>query len=348
MVYVSSSSITMASRQGVMQIQNQLSDAQTELSSGVHADVGLKLGSLSSQLVSLQQQQANLTTYQTNNTLAATRLSTTTTALDSIRTNASSFLAALTTASSDGGFTSTLQQNAISSLTALTGALNTSVSGEYIFAGINTAVQPVTTYVQSPASANKAAIDTAFSGAFGFSQTSANANGISSTAMQSFLDGSFASLFSTTGYSTSWSSASDTPLANEIYPNQTIATSVSANAAPFRQLAQAYSMITEFGGTNFGSGASQAALSSAVTLVNSALSGLTSMEAGVGISQNAVTSANTAMSAQSDIITTQIDSMAGVDQNDLATKLSQLQTQLNASYSVTAQLQKLSLVNYLS
>lgn len=346
MVYVSSPSITQVSRQNVQQIQSQLSDAQSELASGVYADVGLTLGARSSQLVALQQQQASVATYQTNNTLATTRLASTVTALDSVRTAASTFLSALTTASSSGGLTTSLQTNASSSLAALTSAMNLSVSGQYIFGGINTGVQPLTTYTAT--SANKTAIDSAFATQFGFSQTSASASTISGTDMQSFLSGSFANMFTASNFSTNWSSASSTTMTSEIMPNQTVSTSVSANADPVRQLAEAYAMITEFGGSNFSSAASSAAVAAASSLVSSAITGLTSVQAGVGIAQSAVTSANTTLSAQGDVLTTQVDAMAGVDQTELSTRLASLQTQLSATYSVTAQLQKLSLVNYLS
>ena len=107
-------------------------------------------------------------------------------------------------------------------------------------------------------------------------------------------------------------------------------------------------MVTEFGGSNFSSGASQAVVASALSLVSSAIAGLTTTEAGVGAAQSAVTNANTALSAQSDVIKTQVDDLVGVDQGALSTRLTSLQTQLSASYSVTAQLQKLSLVNYLT
>ena len=345
MVYVSSPSLTQISRQNVQQIQTKLSDAQSELASGVHADIGLTLGARSSQLVALQQQGANLSVYGTNNALAATRLSATVTSLDAVRTAASSFLSALTTAQSSGGLTTSLQANASSSLAALTAALNVSVSGQYIFGGINTGVQPATTYTAT--AANKTAVDAAFSAAFGMSQTAAGAGAISGADMQAFLDGSYADMFTDANFTTNWSAASDTPLSSEIMPNQTVDTSVSANAAPFRQLAQAYAMVTEFGGTNFGSAASAAVLSSAMSLVSGAVSNLTTLQAGVGITQTAITDADTALSAQGDVIATQLDAIAGVDQTELSTRIATLQTQLNATYSVTAQLQKLSLVDYL-
>lgn len=346
MVYVSSPSITQVSRQNIQQIQSKLSDVQSELASSVYADVGLTLGARSSQLVALQQEGASLAAYQSNNTLASTRLSSTVTSLDAVRKAASSFLAALTTASSSGGLTTSLQTNASSSLAALTSALNVSVSGQYIFGGINTGVLPTTTYTST--SANKTAIDAAFSTAFGVPQTSAAAGTISGADMQSFLDGSYAGMFTAATFTTNWSAASSTVLQSEVMPNQTIDTSVSANATPFRQLAQAYAMVTEFGGSNFGSAASAAVLSTAMGLVSSAVSNLTTLQAGVGIAQTAISDANAALSTQSDVIATQTDNIAGVDGTELSTRLAALQTQLNATYSVTAQLQKLSLVNYLS
>ncbi len=83
--------------------------------------------------------------------------------------------------------------------------------------------------------------------------------------MQSYLDGSFANLFTSANYEGTWSSASDTAATAQISATETVATSVSANADPFRQLAQAYTMVKEYGGANFGSDAGQAVIAAATS-----------------------------------------------------------------------------------
>lgn len=346
MVYISSPSISTASRQSVMQAQSALAKAQAELSSGKLADPGLTLGSGSGQLVALSAEQNRLQTLTTTNAMASTRLTATSSSLDALRTAASAFLTTLTTSASTG--TASLSSTAASNLAALTSTLNTTVSGQYIFGGINSDAQPMTAYTELPASANKQAIDDAFSAAFGTSQTSSAAATVSGSDMQSFLDTQFASLFSASSYGATWSTASDTVSSGQIAPGQTAQTSVSANAEPFRELAQAYSMIKEFAGGTLSSDATQAAISSATSLVSKAFAGLTNMEAGVGVTQSAISSANDSMSTQISLLSTRSDSLDGVDAYALSTKISSLQTQIQASYELTAQMQQMSLVTYLA
>jgi flagellar hook-associated protein 3 FlgL len=53
------------------------------------------------------------------------------------------------------------------------------------------------------------------------------------------------------------------------------------------------------------------------------------------------------MSSQIDYLSTQSSDMIAVDPSVLSTQISGLQTQIQASYEITSELQQLSLVNYL-
>ena len=165
--------------------------------------------------------------------------------------------------------------------------------------------------------------------------------------MQSFLGSSFSSLFSSASYKGTWSSASDQVQTSQISTTEAVDSSVSANASAFRQLAQAYTMVGEFTGSTMSSDAKQAVLTSAAALVTSALSGITNVEASVGAAQNSVSTANDSMATQLTLLQTQSSDLDGVDSYALTTKVSALQTQIQASYELTAKLQQMSLVNYL-
>ncbi len=67
--------------------------------------------------------------------------------------------------------------------------------------------------------------------------------------MQGFLSGPFAALFSGGAWSSDWSSASSTNTSAEIAPGQTVTISTNANEPAFQELAQAYTMLSEFGGS---------------------------------------------------------------------------------------------------
>ena len=344
---ISTPALVAAPRLSVLQAQAALSKAQIELSSGKLADIGLGLGDATGQYLSYNAQQSRLQALTQGNVTTATRLSVTTTSIDALRTRANSFMSSLTEATTAGSIPDSLIISSGNNLDDLTSTLNTSVGNQYIFGGINSYQQPVAAYTTSPASGSKQAVDDAFSAAFGTSQNSAAAGSISGADMQTFLDGSFSSLFAPASFSSTWSSASDSVVSSRISMTETVDSSVSANNQPFRQLAQAYTMVKEFASSNFNSAAGQAVLATATQLVSNAVTGLTNIEAGVGVSQSAVSDANDTMATQISFLSSQASALVAVDPSMLATQISGLQTQIQASYEVTSQLQQLSLVSFL-
>lgn len=348
MVFISTQSLMSISRNAVMQSQSDFAKVQTELSSGKKADVGLSLGSGTSLLLSLNAQASRLQSYTDDNAVATTRLTATTSGINTLQTTATNFLSTLSTANPNSASISALLSASQSNLSAMTSVLNTTVGGAYIFGGINSDKQPIAAYTASPASANKQAVDDSFMATFGFSQTSASATSVTADQMQSYLDTNFAALFSSSGFASTWSSASDTPIASQISPNETANTSVSANQQAFRTLAQAYTMVSEFAGQNLSAAASQVVINHALEMVSGAVTGLTNLSAGVGVVQNAVSDANDRMASQIDLLDTQSGTMQGVDQTALSIQVTTLQTQIQASYEITAKLKNLSMVNYMS
>lgn len=345
-MYISSTSMQAGLRTSIMNAQSELANGQTELASGTYADLGTALGASSSRLLSFSDQQTRLAGYKSGNVLAGTRLTSTSTALTSLQATATTFLSAVAAAGTAGGSYTGLQQTAGNSLTGLVASLNTTINGDAVFGGINTATTPVTSYAAG--STSKAAVDAAFLSAFGFSQSSPSAASITAAQMTTFLQTNFAALFSATSYKTTWSTASDQTQSTQIAPGQSIASSVSANADAMRALAQAYTMVSEFTGSNFSTAAQQAATQASSAVISQAIDGLTDLQAGVGVSQNALSSANDQITTQTSMFDTLSGDMQDVDPYTLKTRIDSLQTQIQASYSLTNQLKQLSLVNYLT
>ncbi len=346
MTSISTPALTAAPRLTVQQAQAALAKAQVEVSSGKMADIGLGLGSGTGTYVALSAQQSRLQAIKDSNGTTAATLSATTSALDALRATATSFLASLTQSAGTGSVAGTLVVTAGANLDALTSTLNTSVAGNAIFAGINSGVPPMTAY--APGSPAKTAVDGSFASTFGTTQDSSAASQISGPDMQNYLDVNFASLFDASTYAGTWSSASDTVQTAQISTTETVATSVSANSDAFRQLAQAYAMVKEFGGSNFSGDAGQAVIASATKpRLQRHLGADHDAQAGVGMAQSAVSDANDRMTTQIDYLSTRSSDMVAVDPSALATQISGLQTQIQASYEITSQLQQLSLVNYL-
>ena len=202
-------------------------------------------------------------------------------------------------------------------------------------------------YFSSTTSAAKTAIDAAFQTAFGCLPTDAAASTITASQMQSFLSGAFADQFSGANWTSNWSSASSVNTSAQIAPGETIDTSTNANQTGFQQLAQGYAMLAEFGGSQLSSAAQQAVASSANSMITQGMTSITETEAGVGASLQRVTDANSSMSSQMTILETQIGNLDNVNSATIATKLNTLSTQLQTAYQLTAQLQKLSLAQYI-
>jgi len=331
----------------VTQAQSQLTTLEVESSTGEYADLGLQLGSQSGYELSLKNEYDQLQTMTTDNGIATTNLSAAQAALDSIRSGAQGALTSLTGLTSVSDNASTLQTLGSTSLQALIGSANASSGQQYVFGGINSATAPLTAYFSTPPSSAQTAVDQAFQTAFGFPPSSPLASTITPTALQSFLDGPFAAQFSGANWTSNWSSASSTDTTAEIAPGESVATSSNTNQSGFQQLAQAYTMLNEFGGTALSQSAQQVLVSTATSLVTQGVNSMTATEAQVGASLGQITQANAAMGSQMTILQTQVGNLDDVDANSVATQLNTLTTQIETAYQLTAQLQKLSLAQYL-
>jgi len=346
--FISTQYLSSSMRLSVLRMQSDLATLQTESTSGQYADVGLHLGSQAGEEISLQNENGLLQTSINTNSIVAARLSTTQSSLDSLRSTAQSALTALTewTPESDTG--STLQNLGANSLQSLISTANTAVGGQYIFAGINTGVAPMTDYTAPPAAAH-----TAIQAAFTTYLTSVGATPqtVTGVQMQGFLSTpAFVNQFQQPAWSAAgshWSSASSTNISSNISPAETIDTSTNVNQPGFQQLTQAYAMLNEFTGAGVPQDAMQVVVNQASALINKGMAALTTTEATMGAAQQRVTDANDNMSAQMTILQTQIANLDSVNPYQTATQVSSLTTQLQTAYSLTSQLQQLSLVKYL-
>jgi flagellar hook-associated protein 3 FlgL len=344
---VSSNYLATAMAPAVRQTQAQIANLQIESSTGEYANLGLQLGSQSGYELSLRTQDDLLQALSTSNSVVASNMTSSQNALSSLLSAAQSTASSLasTTSSSDNAFS--LQNLGQNSLQQFISVANTTAAGGYLFGGQNSATAPVDDYFASPTSSAKTAVDTAFTNYFGFPTTSPNVANITSTQMQGFLSGPFASLFQSPSWTTNWSNASDDNVTTEIAPGDTVQTSTNANTAGFQQLAQGYAMLTEFANIGLGSGAQQAVISAATTTVNSGVSSLIKTQASLGLAQDRVTQANSAISSQMTTLQAQINKMDNVDPSQIATQLTALSTQLETAYQLTSQIHNLNLAQYL-
>jgi len=343
---ISSQSLLSSSRQSVAKLQSELADRTKEVATGRHSDLGLTLGGRAGLRVSLRSESSSLQSMTDTNSIITGRLDTTQSTLKSIQSSAQKMLDSLLASNASVADAGTIQGAAQTGLASLVSQLNSSQRGDYLFAGVNTGTRPIEDYT-APSSPAKLAVDNAFSTTFGFTQSSPNVSQISGATMQNFLDTQFDALFQGSNWTTNWSSASDQELTDRISPSSTETTSVSANETAFKQLAEAYTMLSDLGTKNLGTDAYAAVTNTANKLLTSAIDGLIALQATVGSAQSDITDANVQMSAQMDLLTTQVGDLENVDTYEVSSRITELKTQLEVSYSLTAQLRDLSLAHYL-
>ena len=231
-----------------------------------------------------------------------------------------------------------------SNLQSLLATLNVTMDGQYLFAGINTAVAPMQDYAAG--SPSKTAVDTAFLATFGFAQNSPLASSITAANMQTFLDTTLQTQFDDPAWGTNWSTASDQVMRSRISTTQTINSSVSANDPAFRKLALAYTMLSDLG-TNLNQAAFQTVIDTALLGIGDAINDLAGVGARLGTAQQQTTNASSRLRVQGDLITQQITAMETVDPEEASVRVTNLETQLDMSLALTARIQKLSILNYL-
>lgn len=345
--FISTSSISAATRQSIIDTQTKLAQAQKEVTTGRHADMGASLGYKVGQTISLRQDHARLTTMIDTNAVVSTRLSTTQAALKAISEDAQLFVGQLIGARNSDTGPAVVQAQAKAALTSFISALNTALDGAHLFAGINADVKPITDYYANPTAPNRQAVADAFFANFATTTSDPAIESITAADMQSFLDGDFADLFEDPAWSTDWSSASSQNVKNRISTSELIETSTNANDIAIRKLAKAFTMVADLGLENLNKSACTAVVDTATRLVGEAVQDMAREQARLGTAQERIATANERMSIQIDIMTTHINLLETVDPYEASTRVATLLTQVETAYAMTARIQNLSLLKYL-
>jgi len=347
---VSSATLSGILSNSVSRMQSQMVVLETENTTGRLADVGLSLGAGSGAVIVLHQQMADLDSLTSSNAMVTTQLDTAANALTNLQKVSSGVLSQSIMGSSVAPQSTgamALAQAASGALNTFTSMANANTGGTYVFGGQNTGSAAMESYTPNV----QAAVQDAFYQYFGFHvDDTAQVNAISSADMTGFLNSSqFTDLFSAnwSGATGVWSNASSTALSNRVSTNQTITTSITANDPAFRNMAQGLTMLSEFGGLNLNASAYATLVTAAQSVLNTGNNQMIEAAAAVGTMQNTVSQATSAISLQQDVLTQQINAKETVDSYKVATEVTALSNQLQVAYSLTSQLHKLSLVNFL-
>lgn len=345
--FIASSSIAGAARASVMRLQTDLARSQKEIASGRSADLGLARGTGLSEMVSLRQALTLNESILQSNALAASRLDASQAALTDVATTVQGVLDALVGLSDGMTSGAATVAQAKAALGSLTSSLNAELAGVQLFSGDDAARPSLVEFYADAGSPARTSIEAAFVGAFGVFPDDPAVAAISSSQMSSFLDGAFAAQFADPAWGTNWSGASSTNASSRIAAGESIEISANANEAPFRKFAQAYSMMAELGGVGLNLGAFKAIAERATALVGSAIVEVDTIRARLGTSQERVKSADDRLAIAGRIMTNALNKAETIDPYQAAVTVNTIMNQLQASYSATARIQQLSILNYL-
>lgn len=346
--FISNLSVQSAMRSTINQVQAELIQSQREVVSGQHYNIGQVLGGTTTRALDLRRERDMMDNLMATNSVVTQRLSSSQMALGTIsdagQTALNTFVALA--GSTDSTQLSTAVQTLTGVLDQFTDAANTSVNGEYIFAGINTDVKPVGDYISDETGA-RTAFNTAFTSFFGFNKDDPQSEFITPTQMQDFLDIAVEPMyFGGPEWSTTWSTASDQPMTSRISRTEVVQSSVSINEEGFRQLAFGAVIGIELLNLPISSDTRAIASDTAIEFMGKAIYGIDSQRGLLGLSENRVAMADEVLKAQIDIVKLNLDGLEGVDVYEASTKITALSNQMEISYNLTARISELSLVNY--
>ncbi len=347
--FVSNLSLQNTMRLTVAKAQKEMTQLQEETVTGRHADVGAVLGAKTARTLNLHRDLQRMESLKSTNALTTQRLAASQEALGQMSTAANDAMEVLIALS---GMTSSDQldlakENLGNALSTFTAAANTSFSGEYLFAGINSDVMPLGDYLQeTPPSDAKTAFDTAFLAHFGFDQSNPNVANITSADMQDFID-DLETSFMGPDWETDWSSASNENMESRISAAETVQSSTNTNTDGMRYTALGLVIGRELLALDISEQTRKTVSDAAIDYTGRAISGLDSERSKLGISESRVTQANTSLDAQITILNTSITDMEGIDTYEAATRVTTLESQLSLAYTLTSRIQNLSLLNYL-
>ncbi|KQO78961.1 flagellar hook-associated family protein [Rhizobium sp. Leaf262] len=332
---ISSLSISSAMQLTVSNAQTEITKLQTEAVTGTYADVGLELGTRTSTSVDYNRESSRLQSIMDSNSIAEQRMDASQLAMENMSASAQTLLNSVIALSgnTDASSLSVAKTTAMSTLENFVSYSNTSVNGEFLFSGINTDVQTLSdTFITDITDDFNTAFSTQFP----------DPSSVTADDMKAFL----ADYQDGLDWS-SWTGASETTMSSRVSTSETVSTSTTANSDGFKNLVLASVISSQLVNSGLNASALAVVNDTTTSLAGSAISGIDTQRAQIGLSQERVEKANTYMSAQKTIIDTQLNNLVGVDTYEASTRLTTLLNQVETSYTITSKIQGLSLVNYL-
>lgn len=352
---VSSLQLNLANRQYVARATELLQKAGQELSTGVKADIFADLGPRAAVALTLRAREENTQAYITSNKILDSKLQAMLTSVDGVRDSADDVLQnALVNASRPTTGVAALQDESRAALESIIASLNISYNGDHLFSGIDSDTPPLTRW-NEVSDATGTSPEQVLQDIVGSGPTTL----AEAEEMIAKLDAFFDSTNSDPALNYEGTFFNGTPLVDDsgaeanrvtarIDVGQALEYGVQANDEAFRSMMKGLAMLAV---TNVAEIDDSATYARWMEEVNASLSGgvqgALNVSAGIGFNQQVVENTQTHLNDLSLVQRTQIADYENVDPYETSTLVTSLETQLEASYNVTARLSQMSLLNYL-
>lgn len=353
---VSTLQMLLTRRRMAADLQAQLTQASQEVSTGIRADVYRSLGVRSAETLALRARMDRNTGLITSNEVLANRMEMMAETLGQVRDRAQSFLElAVANRDAPGATAETLQAEARSALQQLRSLINVSYHGAALFSGVDSGQAPLQGWEDVNPLTGLSPRDVA-EGVIGGGITDAADAAAKVAAMETIFASADAVQpernFEATFYNgTPRHDAGGAPsprLTAHIEEGITLSYGVQANDQAFTELLRGLSMLAGTDASAIADAdAYRAWVGAAVDSVSAGISGLIETEARLGGQQQILEETIGQQNDRNDLYNSQILSLEGVDVYEASTRVSQLQTQLEATYAVTARLSQLSFLNFM-
>ena len=347
LTHVSTAATAQAQRQSMLRGQAELQTLQQELASGRLADAPVTLGRDFSHAVEMRGHAERIEGYLATNGLLNSQLDAGQQALSRMVDLAHTVLGQLLALRDSTNGTGKLAELAKQGLASFTELANTTFKGDAVFGGDNTDQAPLAAFSDSPPSGNRLALTDAFASVFGFDMTDPAAASITPDAMTSFLEDAVDDNFGPVKWNINWSSATDGNSWRAISPDETVEIPANANADAFRDLAAGLSLAATFTEGAIVQPALGTVIGEAASLLGKAIAGLGEEQSRLGIVQQRVSDTSDRLSQQRDLLQRHADGLDGIDITDVSARLNAQMTQLEATYTISARISRLSLIDYL-
>lgn len=353
---LSTMQMNLFSRQFIARTSHELQTAGQEVSTGRRSDIHGDLGPRAASVIRLRASESATQAYQKSNEFIGHKLEVMVTATDAVRDSAQAVLdisIANESTSSNGAIA--LQEDARAALESIISTLNINYHGDHIFSGLKSNAVSLTRWGDvNPATGHSPAQ------VLSDIVTGPPTDAVSAQAMIDDIDLVFSSQYSAdpsrnfeaTFYNgtpelLSGGTPSDQLIAT-ISPGQELEYGVRANESSFRDVLKGLAMLATIDVTQITDEATYSVWMKEINAsLGNGLDGILETSARIGFNQHVVETTAARLTDLSLVQRSQIGKYENVDPYEAMSRMTNLESQLQASYEVSARLSRMSILNHM-